>query len=386
MSRRVQILLIEHDGVDHLYPFSELHCSWELRVGRYSIVERWHAVAHDCNVTVTSDRGNHVRSFLEREPSTRPFETLPTLAIAGHVLLAPSVMRQLIDLCSASDVPIAVYCGGSTIGSFMPAPVATPGELATALDNVDSAYPEHVTVQGHRIERLWQAIDHIADGIQWDASLTQTLVDSSARIHPSAVIDETHGPVMICEDAIIQPLAVISGPAVIGPSSTVRPHADIKHSVIGPGCKVGGEIEESILQGWSNKQHLGFLGHSYICEWVNLGAGTTNSDLKNTYGHVHVTMPWGREDTQRMFVGLLMGDHSKSAIGTQFLTGTVCGVSSNVVSTGFPPQSIPSFRWLDTSYDVDKAVSVAKTVMQRRSKVLGESTEHLLRECAQGEA
>jgi UDP-N-acetylglucosamine diphosphorylase/glucosamine-1-phosphate N-acetyltransferase len=191
---------------------------------------------------------------------------------------------------------------------------------------------------------------------------------------------------MICEGAIIEPLAVISGPAVIGPSSTVRPHADIKHSVIGPGCKVGGEIEESILQGWSNKQHLGFLGHSYICEWVNLGAGTTNSDLKNTYGHVLVTMPWGREDTQRMFVGLLMGDHSKSAIGTQFLTGTVCGVSSNVVSTGFPPQSIPSFRWLDTSYDVDKAVSVAKTVMQRRSKVLGESTEQLLRECAQGEA
>lgn len=386
MSRRVQILLIEHDEVEQLYPFSELHCSWELRIGRYTILERWQAVADGCTVTVMTDRGAHLRSFLERAPRTHTFDALPTLAIASHVLLAPSVMRQLIDVCASSDVPISVFCDGSVIGSYMPVSVSTPQELSTALDNVDSAFPKHVTVQGHRIERLWQAMDRITDGILWDASLMHTQIDDTARIHPSAVIDTTHGPVIICEGAIVEPLAVITGPTVVGAFSTIRPHADIKHSVIGPGCKVGGEVEASILHGWSNKQHLGFLGHSYICEWVNLGAGTTTSDLKNTYGNVHVAMPWGLEDTQRMFVGLLIGDHSKSAIGTQFLTGTVCGVSSNVVSTGFPPKAIPSFQWLDAVYDVDKAVSVAKTVMLRRSQELGSAAEHLLRSCAQHEA
>lgn len=382
MSAGLQILLVEHDEVEKLFPFSELHCSWELRVGRFTILERWQAVAHDCAVTVSSDRADHLRSFAERHPLTHAFAELPTLAIAGHVVLSPSVMRQLIDLCRGSNVPIAVYCAGSIVGSYIPTPVATPNDLTTALDHLDSAYPENVTVHGHRLERLWQALDLITDAIAWDAELLISHIDDSAQIHPTAVLDDSHGPIIICEGAVIEPLAVIIGPTVIGPRAKVRPHAHIEHSVIGPGCKVGGEVEASIMHGWSNKQHLGFLGHSYICEWVNLGAGCTTSDLKNTYGHVHVDMPWGREDTQRMFVGLLMGDHSKVAIGTQFLTGTVCGVSSNVVPDGFPPRSIASFRWIDATYDVDKAISVARLVMQRRSMILGEATEHLLRHCS----
>ncbi len=376
---RLQILLIEHDEVEKLYPFTELHCSWELRIGRFTLLERWQQVAHDCNVTVSSDRDMHMRSFVERHPSTHTFASLPTLAIAGHVALAPHVMRQLIDLCASSSTPLAVYCGGFIVGSFVPAPVASTNELVTALDNLDSAYPEQVTVHGHRIERLWQTFDLLPHGVEWDAELISLHISPTSVIHPSAVIDTTHGPVIVCEGATIEPLAVVIGPCVIGPNAKVRPHAHIEHSIIGPGCKVGGEVEGSILHGWSNKQHLGFLGHSYICEWVNLGAGCTTSDLKNTYGHVHVDMPWGREDTQRMFVGLLMGDHTKAAIGTQFLTGTVCGVSSNIVSTGFPPKAIGSFRWIDESYDIDKAVSVAQTVMNRRSMDLGEATEHLFR-------
>lgn len=379
MSRHVQILLVEHDEVERLYPFTELHCSWELRIGRYTILERWQTVASDCNITVSSDREQHVRSFVERHPITSTFETLPTLAIAAHVALAPSVMRQLVDLCVNSDVPVAVYCGGAVIGSYVPAPVSTPNELATFLESVDSAYPCQITVHGHRIERLWQALDHIAEGIGWDAGLIRQHIDTTAAVHSSAVIDERQGPVLICEGTTIEPFALIQGPAVIGPQSRVRAHARVEQSVIGPGCKVGGEITASILHGWSNKQHSGYLGHSVVGEWVNLGAGCTTSDLKSTYGHVHVDMPWGREDTQRMFVGLLMGDHTKAAIGTQFLTGTVCGVSSNIVSAGFPPKAIGSFRWIDESYDIDKAVSVAQTVMNRRSMDLGEATEDLFR-------
>lgn len=382
MSSRIQILLLEHDDVERLYPFTELHCSWELRIGRFTILERWQMVADSCTVTVSSDRVQHVRSFVERHPTTSPFETLPTLAIAAHVILAPSVMRQLVEHCADSDVPVAVYCGGTVIGSFIPAAVSTPGELATILESVDSAYPSQVTVVGHRIERLWQALDHIAEGIGWDAGLLRQHIDTTAAVHSSAVIDERQGPVLICEGSTIEPFALIQGPVVIGPQSSVRAHARIEQSVIGPGCKVGGEITASILHGWSNKQHSGYLGHSVVGEWVNLGAGCTTSDLKSTYGHVHVSMPWGREDSQRMNLGLLIGDHSKAAIGTNFLTGTVCGVCSNIVAEGFPPKTIPSFRWLNTDYNVDKAVSVARIVMHRRSTELGVATEHLLRNCS----
>jgi UDP-N-acetylglucosamine diphosphorylase/glucosamine-1-phosphate N-acetyltransferase len=164
----------------------------------------------------------------------------------------------------------------------------------------------------------------------------------------------------------------------------VKPFSNIAHGVIGPVCKVAGEIEKSVIQGYSNKQHDGFLGHSYLGEWCNLGAGTITSDLKNTYGHVRVTMPWLEEDTQRTFVGLLMGDHSKSAIGTRFTTGTVCGICCNIVADNFPPAYLPPFTWLKPTeqqvYEVNKALDVARAVTARRMVDLGPSTEALLRD------
>jgi UDP-N-acetylglucosamine diphosphorylase/glucosamine-1-phosphate N-acetyltransferase len=148
-------------------------------------------------------------------------------------------------------------------------------------------------------------------------------------------------------------------------------------------CKVGGEVEGSIFQGYSNKQHDGFLGHSYICEWVNLGADTNNSDLKNNYGNVKVYVDGKIVDTGHQFVGLFMGDHSKAGINTMFNTGTVVGVSSNVFGAGFPPKFIPSFSWGGADkmieYDIEKAVETAKAVMKRRDIKMTKEYETLLR-------
>jgi UDP-N-acetylglucosamine diphosphorylase/glucosamine-1-phosphate N-acetyltransferase len=153
---------------------------------------------------------------------------------------------------------------------------------------------------------------------------------------------------------------------------------------VGESCKFGGEIENAIIHAYSNKQHEGFLGHSYIGEWVNLGADTNTSDLKNTYANIKVTLEGREIDTEKMFLGLLCGDHTKSAINTSFTTGTVAGVCGILVHDGTLPAVIPSYAWTGRKnspiYKIDKALDVARIVMARRGKELLPEEELLLRQ------
>ncbi len=210
-------------------------------------------------------------------------------------------------------------------------------------------------------------------------------VHPEARIDSGVVLDCSEGAIVIEEGARIMPQATIIGPAYIGKHSIVKIGAKMYPGTsIGPVSKVGGEIENSIIQGYSNKQHDGYLGHSFIGEWINLGAGTNTSDLKNDYAPVRVTIEEEEFNTNSLFVGLLMGDHSKSAIGAQFNTGTAVGVSSNIFGVGFPPKWIPNFSWGGANglaaYRYEKAIEVAKAVMQRRNTQMTPEEEALLME------
>jgi UDP-N-acetylglucosamine diphosphorylase/glucosamine-1-phosphate N-acetyltransferase len=209
-------------------------------------------------------------------------------------------------------------------------------------------------------------------------------VHPKARIDSGVVLDCSEGPIFIEEGVRIMPHATIIGPVFIGKHSLVKIGAKMYGGTsIGPVSKVGGEIENSIVQGFSNKQHDGYLGHSYLGLWVNLGAGTNTSDLKNDYSPVRVTIEGEEFNTNSLFVGLLMGDHSKSAIGTQFNTGTTVGVSCNIFGEGFPPKWIPNFSWCGSeglaAYRIEKAMEVAKIVMRRRDQELPPEAEAMLR-------
>lgn len=213
---------------------------------------------------------------------------------------------------------------------------------------------------------------------------TNIFIDEGAKVKPGVVLDAESGPIYIGKEAKIFPNAVIEGPAFIGDKTAIKIGAKIyENTSIGEVCKVGGEVEESIIHSYSNKQHDGFLGHAYLGMWVNLGADTNNSDLKNNYGSVKVIINGQQIDSGSMFVGLTMGDHSKSAINTMFNTGTVVGVSSNVFGSGFPPKFIPSFSWGGSdelsTYNVDKALEVAKRVMARRNIPLTSIEEKVFR-------
>jgi UDP-N-acetylglucosamine diphosphorylase / glucose-1-phosphate thymidylyltransferase / UDP-N-acetylgalactosamine diphosphorylase / glucosamine-1-phosphate N-acetyltransferase / galactosamine-1-phosphate N-acetyltransferase len=166
-------------------------------------------------------------------------------------------------------------------------------------------------------------------------------------VHPMVVIDAANGPVYIDEGAEVHPFTRIEGPCYIGRKSILLGAKCREGNSIGPTCRIGGEVEESIIQGYSNKYHDGFLGHAYVGEWVNLGALTTNSDLKNDYSSVSVILDGKRPiSTGSTKVGSLIGDHTKTSIGTLLNTGAYVGAMALIAATGKPlPKFIPSFAW-----------------------------------------
>lgn len=205
-----------------------------------------------------------------------------------------------------------------------------------------------------------------------------------AHIKPGVYLDGSRGPVVIEDHATIGANAVIEGPCFIGPYATITPLTHIRPGTsISTMCKVGGCVSNSILFGYTNKSHEGYLGDSYVGKWVNLGAGTTTSNLKNTYGEITVKTAEGDVKTGRRFLGAMIGDHTKTAIGTRLMAGTYVGFSSTIASSDIPPKSIPSFQFLTDKgpepYRVDKAIEVMKQVYSRRDRVWDELDEHIVR-------
>ncbi len=227
-----------------------------------------------------------------------------------------------------------------------------------------------------------QILGKVYDGVHL-MNPSQIHIAEGAKVKPGVVLDAEGGPIYIDKNAKVMPNAVIEGPAYLGENSLVKVAAKIyENTTIGETCKVGGEVEESIIHAFSNKQHEGFIGHAYLGEWVNIGADSNNSDLKNDYGNVKVYNDGSLVDTGSQFVGLTMGDHSKCGINSMFNTGTVVSVCCNVYGAGLPPKYVPAFAWgggLDglTTYRIPKAVEVAKRVMARRKVTLSEAAEKL---------
>ena len=212
-------------------------------------------------------------------------------------------------------------------------------------------------------------------------------VHRSAKLYPNVVLDAERGPIAIHERAVIRPGAIISGPCSIGRDSVIIDHASVKpNTVIGPMCKIGGEVGETIFQGYSNKAHDGHLGGSWVGKWVNFGAGTVNSNLLNTYGEVSMRLepdgPMSR--TGLTYLGAVVGDHVKFAIGTRIMTGTVVGTGAMIATTNPPPTTVRRFAWLtDTGESVfrfDKFMDTVVKVMTRRDQVPSRAYEQALRD------
>lgn len=221
-------------------------------------------------------------------------------------------------------------------------------------------------------------------------SSTNTLIGNNIFIEEGAIVEaatlnSTTGPIYIGKDAEIMEGSLVRGPLALCEHATLKMGSKVYGATtVGPHSKVGGEITNSVILGFSNKGHDGFLGNSVIGEWCNLGADTNNSNLKNNYAEVKL---WSYssdrfENTGLQFCGLIMGDHSKCGINTMFNTGTVIGISANIFGSGFPRNFVPSFSWGGSSgyetYQLNKVFEVAEQVMQRRNIALTTEDKEML--------
>jgi len=213
---------------------------------------------------------------------------------------------------------------------------------------------------------------------------SEVFLGDRVLLKPGVVLDAESGPIYLDDDVVVKPNAVIAGPCYVGKGSEISAGSNITGKCsFGPVCKVGGEVGQTIIQGYTNKKHDGFLGGAYLGEWVNIGAGTNNSDLKNNYSTVKVQINGTPIDTQSQFVGCLIGDHTKIGIGSTINTGTVIGTGCNIFGSGFPQKYVPAFSWGNGSHvdehRLDKMLETAKTAMNRRDVLLTDSYEGLLR-------
>ncbi|MBN2169777.1 MAG: hypothetical protein JW819_00485 [Candidatus Krumholzibacteriota bacterium] len=397
---RLPILLFEPPGLAWLEPLAACRPVWDLRAGPRSPRELLAAAARDRELLFWPRR---TMACLAPRPAPERFASGEMLLVAGHqIVLEPDALRCLDELepgdrLAAEDGEIlALRLAGPAAREFLasldeaadrPAPGAAPrrGPLGARLE----AWWEIAELGTEVLDTL--AADVLAAGgwrgerrDDWPGSERVFLADGVA-LAPGVVLDATGGPVLLDRDVAIGANALVQGPAYLGPGTRVKPQSLILHGVFtGPQCRLGGEVEASQFQGFANKQHHGFLGHAAVGEWVNLGAGVTNSDLKNTYSAVRVRQGGRETDTGRLFVGCCLGDHVKVGIQGRLGTGSVLAPFCNWFGADFPPRYLPPFTWGDdgalAEHRLDDALRTARVVMSRRGRELDPALASIYRE------
>jgi UDP-N-acetylglucosamine diphosphorylase/glucosamine-1-phosphate N-acetyltransferase len=396
------ICIFEDAKVQDLYPLTLTRPACELRCGMSSLREKIVKEFQPRRILLQCRR--YLAGAVREETGIDPAAPPPAgdvLLVNGRLLADGGLMRQI-----ETKEPCAFWCGEELVAAWLPA-----AKLQTMWERLgDFLEPEwladlpRVEVEATLIRWPWDLVHHNGAEIAREFQLLgvggqvlgkvypnvalvgreNIFVGERAELWPGVVIMAEEGPVYIAEGAKIMANATIVGPAYIGPNTAIKIGAKIYEGTsIGEVCKVGGEVEESIIHSFSNKQHDGFLGHAYLGMWVNIGADTNNSDLKNNYAPVRVQINDRVVDTGSLFVGLFMGDHTKTGINTMFNTGSVVGVACNVYGEGFPPRYIPSFHWGGAAglnkYDLEKTLETARRVMARRNRVLTLAQEAVLR-------
>ena len=374
-------------------PFALTRPVGELRAGTELIRLRWELFAgRSADGVITA---GHLADF--EEPGAPP---VVTDATPSFVLRAGSIVantRCVVALGAGQSRGADVWtCGGrvAAVRLGRDTPLTELGGGEVKLESLSIAGTRAADISGRWVERVWSLVSGLADQLQADiACIGPTLecelpagaivlpgdgaiyVERGARVEPMVCFDPSAGPILVRSGVQVRAFTRLVGPvAVAGGSSILGGRVDC--CSIGEGSMVHGEISHSVVLGQSNKSHDGFVGHSYLGRWVNLGAGTITSNLKNTYGSVQLWTPQGVRDTGEIKLGSFIGDHVKTGIGTRLTTGSVVGAGSNIYGGMMPPKYVPPFSWGEgdhlSMYRLDKFLSNTARVMSRRGVTLGE--------------
>jgi UDP-N-acetylglucosamine diphosphorylase/glucosamine-1-phosphate N-acetyltransferase len=387
----MRICLFEDHGHAELEPLSLTRPVFDLLCGLDSLA------AKQCRVFAPCAVGTLVRPHLADLCRLRDCRTpvndvhwlrsSPTVLVNGRWLPPIGASPELSGPCVA------------LVGDEVAYAVVGPDKLtycsAHTLDDCLEIWKKTLPTRsagGRMVRHLWDLVDANAEQLCEDfharyggqplplpaappalvGPSERLLIDPTARLDPLVVADTSGGPVVIDREAVIGAFSRLEGPCYIGPQTHVLGAKIRAGTTLGPQCRIGGEVEASIVHGHSNKYHDGFLGHSYLGEWINLGAGTSNSDLRNDYGPVTVVVDGRPVHTGQSKVGCFVGDHTKMGLSTLLNTGTSIGIFCNVLPAGtFAPKYVPSFcSWWNGSLtdraELPQLFSTAATVMQRR--------------------
>jgi UDP-N-acetylglucosamine diphosphorylase/glucosamine-1-phosphate N-acetyltransferase len=344
----------------------------------------------------------HLADVFRLQHSAKPvndfawLRSAPTLLINARWLPRPGTPLDMSE-------PFVALIDDEVALALVPAELldyCSPHTLDDCLETWKATLP-HRLAGGQLLRHLWEIVDVNGEQIGHDfvpsngaapgvmpavvGPAERLRVDPTAQLDPLVVANTTHGPVVIDREVVVTAFTRLEGPCYVGPRTQVHGAKVRAGTSLGPNCRVGGEVEACVFQGHSNKYHDGFLGHAYVGEWVNLGAGTQNSDLRNDYGEVRVTVDGRVLPTGRTKVGCFLGDHTKTGLGALLNTGTNAGLFCNLLpGGGLLPKYVPSFgSWwngrLEECADFDALMRTAAEVMSRRGCELTEAHETLYR-------
>ena len=387
-----RLILFDDDYREQFLPLAFTRPVADFRIGIFTIREKWELRLQSESTTSTVEYLAKYAWPYEPDASKQNLwinsRVLPTSELAFEVMNLKVnealIKGELLVACNYGNNTerMQAYSKDHLDGDFSLVQSKAPAIVLHRINDFFTHNCKAITEDTELLKgRSWQEI-----------SATNTIIGT----HPvyfsknakaeACIFNTTHGPIFIGEGAEIMEGSMIRGPVSIGDHAVIKMGSKIYgDTTIGPGCKVGGEITNSVFFANSNKAHDGYIGNSVIGEWCNLGADTNCSNLKNNYGFVSV---WnyaigGDENTGLQFHGLIMGDHAKCGINTMFNTGTVAGVASNIFGGGFPPKFIPDFGWGGSEgfkeYRFEKALETIGRVYERRKKKLTEAEIEMLR-------
>ena len=376
-------LILFDDQRAELGPLGDLRSCFEQRTGIFTGLERAErSLGQTADLLVPVEDAALATERTERALAD-PDDDFPAILINGRYATGGQIeIPELGVARTTGDGTLTVaHLEAADLASF----IATdePGKARIEVDELATCFIHP-----------WDLLTGLSDRIAADIGISISsepvpkrvvvLGEHSVHVHagadvmPTAILDASEGSVWIDEGAQVRPYAVLRGPCAIGRDCVITERSLIKPGTsLGPSCKVGGEVGSAIFQGFSNKSHDGHLGDALVGEWVNIGAGTDNSNLLNTYAEVvmRLEQDGGLHRTGRIFMGCILADHAKLAIGTRVMTGTTIGTGSMVASSTPPPVFTQRFSWLTDAgtktYQWRKFASVAATVMARRDLVPG---------------
>ena len=381
--------VFEDNNYSSLFPLNLNRTSFELRCGAFTNLERIENLLSPDDKVQLVVRDELVPLVQERFPNIiiNPDLLSQGIWLNGAGLWTEKILKNLTSGKSytKNGIVIAIYNNDAIpLSDFHP--------------YLDRANLVSTEIDIQFMENIWDGIFLQSDVITSDAKYF--IEYNRGKIHPSvaiengdniflgngsevcagSVLDARSGPIIIAGNSYIDIGALIQGPVYIGPDCRINPGAKVRKNVtLGPMCKIGGEIEDVIFQGYSNKQHDGFLGHSYIGEWVNLGANTNNSDLKNNYGSIRLNIENEIIETGKQFLGTMMGDYTRTGISTMLNTGTIIGLGANIFGAGFQDKYIPSFQWgRDSRTELDKFLLTAENMKKRRGNKMSHEEKAFL--------